>query len=73
MFFIVLENKDAVGLKAAIDDVMSTRIADQVAALTTDVASSVFGATVGEEEHHDQPLQQEIASDSTEEQPNENV
>lgn len=66
-------NKDAVGLKAAIDDVMSTRIADQIATYTTDVAASVFGATVGETEQVENTPEQPIASDTVEEQPNENI
>jgi hypothetical protein len=42
-------DKDAVNLKSALDDVLTSRIADQIDAIKVDVASSMFGATNGEE------------------------
>lgn len=41
-------DKDAVNLKAALDTVMTDRIADQIDAMRVDYASSMFGATNGE-------------------------
>lgn len=43
-------NKDAVGLKDAINDVMLSKVADAVDAKFPDVAASIFGATDGQEE-----------------------
>ena len=43
-------NKDAVGLKAAIDNIMTSKIADAVDAKFPDVAASIFGSTDGHEE-----------------------
>lgn len=41
-------NKDAVNLKAAINDVMAARADAAVNDMTADVAASMFGATAGE-------------------------
>ena len=41
-------NKDAVNLKTSLDAVMTDRIANQIDAMRTDIASSMFGATTGE-------------------------
>lgn len=41
-------DKDAVNLKASLDAVMTDRIANQIDAMRTDIAASMFGATTGE-------------------------
>jgi hypothetical protein len=46
-------NKDAVGLKAAINDIMTSKVADAVDAKFPDVAASMFGATIGQDEEVD--------------------
>lgn len=42
-------DKDAVGLKAAIDAVMSDKAAEAIDSVYADVAACAFGATNGEE------------------------
>lgn len=42
-------NKDAVGLKAAVNDIMMSKVADAVDARFPDVAASIFGSTDGQE------------------------
>jgi hypothetical protein len=51
-------NKDAVGLKAAIDDIMLSKVADAVDAKFPDVAASIFGSTTGQEEEFDSEEQE---------------
>lgn len=43
-------NKDAVGLKTAINDIMLSKVADAIDARFPDVAASMFSATDGQEE-----------------------
>lgn len=52
-------NKDAVNLAPALDNVLSTKVADAIRNMTADVAASMFGATVG----NDMPETQEDLTD----------
>jgi len=63
-------NKDAVGLKSAVDAAMSTRAQDAISSITADVAASFFGATSGEVEE-DSSDEAEIEDSSQEEQTDE--
>jgi len=63
-------NKDAVGLKTAIDDIMTSKVADAVDAMFPDVAASIFGATDGQQEAVDSEEQE---TTDQEEQTDENV
>ena len=56
-------DKDAVNLKSALDDVLTSRIADQIDAIKVDVASSMFGATNGEMTEQDSQELEELDSD----------
>jgi hypothetical protein len=56
-------DKDAVGLKSALDDVLTSRIADQIDAIKVDVAASMFGATNGEMTEQDSQETEELDSD----------
>ena len=42
-------NKDAANLKMAVDNVLQSKISDQMGNLYTDVSASVFGTTAGQE------------------------
>ena len=50
-------NKDAVNLVPALDSVMQAKASEQIQALTSSIASSMFGATVGND--LDQPQYEE--------------
>lgn len=65
-------NKDAVSLKAALDDIMTAKAAEAVDQMFPDVASSLFGATNGEVEDSEE---QDISDTEQEEQeqPDEHV
>lgn len=43
-------NKDAANLMPALDDIMTSKIQDQIELMRKDVAASFFGNTTGEEE-----------------------
>jgi hypothetical protein len=67
--FNVAINRDAVSLKSAIDDIMTTKVAYAVDQMFPDVAASLFGTTDGEVEDSEE---QEFL-DTDEEQPDEHV
>ena len=66
--------KDAVGLKAAVDAVMTSKVQAAIADLTQDVSASLFGASTGadEVEESEQELvdssDQETQEDSSQEE-----
>ena len=68
-------NKDAVGLKAAVDAVMMDKVSLAVSDLTDDVASSMFGATNGdpEDESVESSDENEQEESSEEEQSDEDL
>lgn len=58
-------DKDAVNLKAAVDTVMTDRIADQIDAMRTQIASSMFNTQneVVEDDSFEEPETEELESD----------
>lgn len=64
-------NKDAENLKAAVNSYMEPLIADKIADMMNDVASSLFSATTGEVEVAETQDSQEATQ--TTEEPNEDV
>jgi hypothetical protein len=58
-------DKDAVNLKAAVDTVMIDRIADQIDAMKTQIASSMFNTQneVVEDDSFEEPETEELESD----------
>jgi len=66
-------NKDAVSLKAAIDDIMTAKAAEAVDQMFPDVAASLFGATNGEVEDSEDSEDQDISDTEEQEQQDEHV
>ena len=58
-------DKDAVNLKGALDTVMTDRIADQIDAMKTQIASSMFNTQneVVEDDSFEEPETEELESD----------
>ena len=61
--------KDAVGLKAAVDAVMTDKVSSAVSDISADVAASLFGSTSAfEEDEVEESSEQETQEDQTQEE-----
>lgn len=60
--------KDAVGLKSAIDALMTDKAAEAIDSVYADVAASMFGSTVGDDAEFDDSSDETEQEDSAEEE-----